>query len=173
MTLALDLLRQSRMLANHERKRPRQASLRRAVSSAYYALFHLLVDAASRDLVSGNSGLAIRHRVARVFGHTEMKKYCQTLANWNQNQPPRHLKALVNLPPSADLQVITSAFVELQQARHEADYDVSRRFSRDDVLALIRMADTAFDALGRLGRKSQERRLLLVGLVFNDRWQRN
>lgn len=173
MTLATDLLLQSRLLAHHEPKRPRQASLRRAVSSAYYALFHALVDAASRELVTGCSGLTIRQRVTRVFGHSEMKKFCQSLANWDHNQPPRHLKELLTHPPSADLQAVTSAFVELQQARHEADYDVSRRFSRDDVLALIRTAETAFAALKRLVPKGEERRLLLVGLAFNDRWQRN
>ena len=37
-----DLLEQARHLANREPKRPKQASLRRAVSAAYYALFHLL-----------------------------------------------------------------------------------------------------------------------------------
>ena len=37
-----DLLEQARHLANREPKRPKQASLRRAVSTAYYAIFHLL-----------------------------------------------------------------------------------------------------------------------------------
>jgi uncharacterized protein (UPF0332 family) len=37
------LLEQAKHLANREKKRPRQASLRRAVSTAYYALFHLLI----------------------------------------------------------------------------------------------------------------------------------
>jgi hypothetical protein len=37
-----DLLEQARHLANREPRRPKQASLRRAVSTAYYALFHLL-----------------------------------------------------------------------------------------------------------------------------------
>ncbi len=39
-----DLLEQANHLARRERGRPRQASLRRAVSSAYYALFHLLIE---------------------------------------------------------------------------------------------------------------------------------
>ncbi len=46
MPLAQDLLEQARHLANREPKRPKQASLRRAVSRAYYALFHLLTAAA-------------------------------------------------------------------------------------------------------------------------------
>ena len=43
MTLASDLLAQAKHLAGRERGRPRQASLRRAASAAYYALFHLLL----------------------------------------------------------------------------------------------------------------------------------
>ena len=46
MAFAQDLLEQSRHFANREPKRPRQASLRRAISTAYYALLHLLTTAA-------------------------------------------------------------------------------------------------------------------------------
>jgi hypothetical protein len=44
------LLAQAWLLAKKEPKRPLQASLRRAVSAAYYAVFHLLVDAGGRSL---------------------------------------------------------------------------------------------------------------------------
>jgi hypothetical protein len=45
MGIAEDLLRQADHLATYEGSNPSQASLRRAVSTAYYALFHLLVEA--------------------------------------------------------------------------------------------------------------------------------
>ena len=38
-----DLLEQARILAKLDVKKPKQANLRRAVSSAYYAVFHFLV----------------------------------------------------------------------------------------------------------------------------------
>jgi hypothetical protein len=41
-----DLLEQAVRLAMLDVRRPKQANLRRAVSSAYYAVFHLLVDEA-------------------------------------------------------------------------------------------------------------------------------
>src|SRR5260370_10190 len=47
MAFADDLLEQARHLANRERKKPRLASLRRAVSTAYYALFHLRISEAT------------------------------------------------------------------------------------------------------------------------------
>jgi hypothetical protein len=42
--LAHDLLQQANHLATYEGANPSQASLRRAVSTAYYALFHLLIE---------------------------------------------------------------------------------------------------------------------------------
>jgi uncharacterized protein (UPF0332 family) len=41
-----DLLRQALQLIHQEPRNPKQASLRRAVSTAYYALFHLLISEA-------------------------------------------------------------------------------------------------------------------------------
>ena len=49
MAFADDLLDLSKQLANLEPENPRQASLRRAVSTAYYALFHLLISEATRN----------------------------------------------------------------------------------------------------------------------------
>ena len=46
MAFADDLLEQAYHLANREQEDPGQASLRRAVSTACYALFHLLIDEA-------------------------------------------------------------------------------------------------------------------------------
>ena len=43
-----DLLQQAFHLATIDAKKPKQANLRRAVSSAYYAVFHLLIDEACR-----------------------------------------------------------------------------------------------------------------------------
>jgi len=47
MSLPQDLLAQARLLATKEPRRSRDASFRRSVSTAYYALFHLLTDEAS------------------------------------------------------------------------------------------------------------------------------
>jgi hypothetical protein len=52
--LSGDLLAQARHLALKESKKPLQASLRRAVSAAYYSLFHFLVENATRFLIAGN-----------------------------------------------------------------------------------------------------------------------
>jgi len=66
-------LEQAKHLANREKKRPRQASLRRAVSTAYYALFHLLVHEATLNWRRFEQGALL----ARFFEHGKMKSACQ------------------------------------------------------------------------------------------------
>src|SRR5580658_8841910 len=65
MVLASDLLEQAYHLARREPKRPRQASLRRAVSTSYYALFHLLISEAALNWRQSNQ----RATLGRYFQH--------------------------------------------------------------------------------------------------------
>jgi hypothetical protein len=69
MAYADDILERARHLANRERRRPRQASLRRAVSTAYYALFHLLISEATLN----RKRVDERTVLARFFEHGKMK----------------------------------------------------------------------------------------------------
>ena len=74
MSLPRDRLAQAKLLATKEKSRPKQASLRRSVSAAYYALFHLLVDAAAGRLVSGADRQPLRECLSRAFDHGVMKR---------------------------------------------------------------------------------------------------
>jgi uncharacterized protein (UPF0332 family) len=77
MAFPNDLLEQALHLANREPKRPKQASLRRAVSTAYYALFHLL----SIETAKNWRRPAERPTVARMLEHMPMSKVCATKRN--------------------------------------------------------------------------------------------
>jgi hypothetical protein len=83
MSFADDLLEQAYHLANREPEN--QANLRRAVSTAYYALFHLLIDEAV-----GNWGIARQRSIlARTFEHGKMKSVCESHVNnfFSSGQP--------------------------------------------------------------------------------------
>ncbi len=67
MAFADDLLEQAYHLANKEEP-PLQASLRRAVSTAYYALFHLLID----EVLSKWAVERQRSAIGRTFEHKAM-----------------------------------------------------------------------------------------------------
>jgi len=130
MAFAEDLLEQAFDLAHKEPANPKQASLRRAVSTAYYALFHLLID----EAVGQWAVVRQRSIIARTFEHDKMKKVCAEVAEKS--------KSGANLPP--DLITVATAFMQLQQHRHTADYDNSKDWSRIDVERVLDITKDAF-----------------------------
>ena len=165
MSLARDLLEQAGHLARRERGRPRQASLRRAVSAAYYALFHLLLEEAALQAVPGS--LAIwRPMSARAINHGDLKKVAAWFSSGSL-PAPLTLTALL----SADIRLVAQACSQIQQARHQADYDTTARFTRQDVLLLVRNAAQTF-AIWRRIRSTEEARAFLLLLLVTDRWKR-
>jgi len=141
MALHHDLLHQARSLAHHEPKRPKQASLRRSVSSAYYALFHLLTSAASERLITGPDRGALRSVMRRAFDHAIMKEACREIGKPNAG---KLAKGMDGAAVPRTLASVATAFIDLQQARHEADYDLSRTFTRGEVRTLIAQVEQAF-----------------------------
>ena len=127
-----DLLQQAYDLASKEPKNPKQASLRRAVSTAYYALFHLLID----EAVSKWAVERQRSVLARTFEHDRMKSICDDVL--------KDFKSGGNVPP--ELFTVAQSFIELQQHRNTADYDNSQQWSRTDVLNALTLATDAFNA---------------------------
>jgi hypothetical protein len=165
MSLDGDLLRQAQQLARREPRRPRQASLRRAVSAAYYALFHLLIREATTALVSEPT---LRDRFARAFEHGDMKQASRAFGN----ALPAALPALTGgllIPPA--LQQVALTFVDLQEERHEADYNVSRVFGRVEVNDLVTRAQNAFQQW-RTVRTDPVARVYLAALLLWKKWNR-
>ena len=110
----------------------KQASLRRAISTAYYALFHLLIDEAV-------SNWAVeRHRsiLARTFEHGKMRAICGDVL--------KIAKSGGSVLP--ELHTVAGNFIQLQEQRYLADYDNSKDWSRADVLIVLKLATDAFTA---------------------------
>src|SRR6266540_2491289 len=114
MAFADDLLEQAYHLATRDTQgRPRQANLRRAVSSAYYALFHFLVDEACRAAIGmGPEQHALRAIVARAFEHTSMAKVSKGFASGTL--PTKFQPAAGGSIPK-ELRHIAEAFLSLQE----------------------------------------------------------
>jgi hypothetical protein len=91
-----------------------EASQRRAISTAYYALFHFLVDSSVGRLAEHEK---LRDRLKRCFDHADMK-----LASEAFSQSTDRAKGLVAGPIPDEVQFVAKAFVELQKERHLADY---------------------------------------------------
>jgi uncharacterized protein (UPF0332 family) len=146
-----DLIAQAKQLAMADSRRPKQANLRRAISSAYYALFHFLVSESCRAVVgTGADRPHFRTALARAFEHTTMAKAC---ASFGGSTLPASVSkgfpATFSIP--APLRNAASAFVEAQEKRHAADYDLTERFSRADVLAFVAQVEAAIGNLNAVG----------------------
>ena len=71
-----DLIQTARRLAQPGAAQPTQADLRRAVSTAYYALFHCLA-ATAADLLTGSSRSPEWHQVYRALEHGKARSACR------------------------------------------------------------------------------------------------
>jgi len=169
MSLPKDLLEQARLLAQPGtgRGRPRQASLRRAVSTAYYAVFHLLsADATAQASPAGPTGL--RKRVQRSLQHTTMKTAAYALQS---NPPHPRILALISGAIPTPLLSVARGFVRLQDERHNADYDLADHFDRSRVQGLIREAERVFRDWNTV-RNTDEARIFLAALMFWNLWSK-
>lgn len=176
------LLEQARQLALREKKKPIQMSLRRAVSAAYYAVFHLLVRDASRSLTRA-SDKRLRLLLPRAFVHEEMAQACRTFAA--AGKKPAIIATLypgLVIPP--ELSGVAEAFIALQRARHDADYATHRNWTRTMALSEVERAEQAFLDWEKVRPRSnragnsvpapaviEAARLFLAWLVFQKKLQ--
>jgi uncharacterized protein (UPF0332 family) len=163
MAFADQLLEQAHHLAMREKTRPRQVSLRRAVSTAYYALFHLLIHEATANWKRPTQ----RPLLARAFEHGRMRSVCQAKRS--------ELAALVKQTHSSPairaarhLHTVTEIFVRLQGHRHTADYDNSVRWARIEVLGIIEDVNKAFSSWKSI-RNDDLAQDFLIFLLIRDR----
>jgi len=161
MGIAEDLLTLAARLANPAPEEPEQASLRRSISTAYYALFHLLI----REAAQGwNGPVTVRAGLERRFEHKNMKDVSRAVANnrtlgWATPSPT---------PPSA-LQAVAKAFVLLQEARHSADYDNTRIWTRLEVREKVAEVKSAFRDWDSIKTHPAANEYLLSLLIGNKR----
>ena len=120
---------------------PKQVHLRRAISAAYYALFHLLTTEAAQNWKHQSQ----RNRFARMFDHGRMK----TCSSKVSSRPLPIDPAGISI--ATDLKLIADSFVSLQQARHTADN--SKVWSRAQVWEMIDQAERAMSAWMRIREK--------------------
>jgi len=131
-----DLLRQALYLVHKEPRNPKQASLRRGVSTAYYALFHLLIG----EAVANWNVVSLRAALGRAFDHGIMK------AASNRIQDTRQFSFTGEDPGVvAALRAVAKTFAQLQEKRHIADYDNTTFWTRTEALTQVKSAEQAFN----------------------------
>jgi hypothetical protein len=120
------------------------ALVRRSISTAYYALFHFLLDEATCRVVGASAALTKRRRiVARAFTHTGMRQALERVQKPNVAPALLGFLGVAHPPPFA--RTLAQAFAHAQELRHEADYDLNASLSETDALLLLSEVETAFD----------------------------
>lgn len=104
--------------------RPRQADLRRAISAAYYAVFHATVAAAADHYVGANKRTTNQYALAyRSVDHKELRELCAKVKS------PNPAGKMLRYGPSGgfdpEMRTFANILQELQEKRQEADYSPS------------------------------------------------
>ena len=154
-----ELLQQARDLANKNPANPVQADLRRAVSAAYYALFHLLIG----ETVAHWSLDGSRDGLARMFEHRVMAKASERVRDAKLFPFSGQDPAVVR-----QLRTVAKAFGRLQDARHVADYDNATSWKRLEALQEVSAAEQAFSAWHSV-KNEKVAQAYLVSLLIKPR----
>jgi len=144
-----ELLAVARLLSSaDDGHAPSDAHLRRAVTTAYYALFHKVLGAAATRFMGPNqqqtAGFALLYR---GFDHRAMKDICEALQV--STLKTKYRTALRRHSVSQDMRDFAGIFPSLQESRHLADYDPAVAFLASDVTSLVDAAEVAMDAFDR------------------------
>jgi hypothetical protein len=121
------------------------AQRRRAVSTAYYAVFHALMQrAAARFMGAGREAAAGYRMIYRSFEHGRVLQVCRDLSA--ETLSPAMQRELSRVSISRDMHVFARSFPELQRLRHDADYAPSIELDRTITLNTINLAEAAIAA---------------------------
>ncbi|MBI4905104.1 MAG: hypothetical protein HY820_15830 [Acidobacteria bacterium] len=137
MGIAQELLTQANHLATYQGVNTTQADLRRAVSTAYYALFHLLVEDAGQRW--RGASLPASTGIERALDHGPMRSASDRFkaTHWTDWHG-------ISQPIPQQLRRVASTFGDLQDARHRADYANNVHWSIFEVDRFLVAASEAF-----------------------------
>lgn len=121
-----DLAELAGQLARLGKGEPKQATLRRSISTAYYALFHALCHTCVTALIGWNKPWSVTTPLYRMLDHGTAKRVFSQIRSRKD--------------ADGALRTIAETFLVLQDARLEADYDPGARFTRDEVLKHVAQA---------------------------------
>ena len=114
----------------------RQVDLRRAVSAAYYGVFHFVCAALADQIVGATHRSSSRYAlVYRSVDHRALRELCQGII---RSTPPPKLAR--HLPPGGlgrDIIACSGNVLDLRDRRHRADYDPAASFIGEEGQAAV------------------------------------
>lgn len=142
---------------------PRQVDLRRAISAAYYAIFHMVLTAAADEFVGASRRSTKEYGlVFRSVDHRTLKLVCQEVAK--PSPTFRYAGYMPEYGFGPEFDAFVSILPELQESRHSADYDPLVRFRTSEAKSVVALAWAAMGGFKLAPAKS--RKAFLVLLLF-------
>lgn len=152
--MSRDLLETAKRLVELGRGSARQSDLKRAVSTAYYALFHAMARNAADCLAGADdrAGDPSWAHVYRAIEHGFARKACEQATKLGFTESIARCAFL---------------FVELQGRRHAADYDPGFTVTLPEAETAVELAEEAIAALEASPRR--DRRAFAIQLLLRRR----
>ncbi len=145
---------------------PRQADLRRAISSAYYGVFHAILTEAADSFVGKTNRHTPRYElVYRSINHRSLRSICGEVVKDTISAKFSKYEPRGGFGP--DLKSLATAVIDLQEKRHAADYDPLFRARMSDAVLAVATGRTALDRLWSSG--STRRKAFVSLVVFSPR----
>ena len=133
---------------------PSDADLRRAISTAYYAVFHALA-ASNAELIAG-----------RPQSDMSSQAWERVYRRLDHGRAQNNLRAALPYLSQSGAN-FASTFIELQGIRHEADYAPNWEIDITGTLNMISLAETAIRGFAQL--TEEERRFIAAQSLFDRR----
>lgn len=135
---------------------PNQTDLRRAISSVYYSVFHSICQSNADSMLGDNPqdrDQGAWRQTYRALEHGYANRRCRSAQSNSRFSPA--------------VQNLARHFVEMQNLRHQADYDPDEIFFIQDVLTSISETNSYISAF--LAAPEMERRAFAVYVLMRDR----
>lgn len=150
-SLGESLIETAKRLLPTEPGRPRQSDLRRAISTAYYAVFHTLAKS-NADLLALKSDGVLERAWSQVYRALQHGTFAQDDRKKRLKEFPKKVQTFVDI------------FDELRHARHAADYDPHRKFTEAEARSAIERAVNAPSLFDDISEKDK-RALAVLSLL--------
>lgn len=140
---------------------PRQVDVRRAISAAYYAVFHHILTAGADSFVGVTKRGAPHYTLLyRSVDHRSLRELCTEARK--QKPSSRYQQYAPADGFGADIKVFSTALIDLQEQRHAADYEPSILVRTSDAKLAIDKARTAIQRFRHAGIDEQKSFLTLL-----------
>ena len=144
----------------------RQSERRRAISAAYYAVFHLVLTAVADEFVGKDQRATPRYAlVYRSLNHPSLEATCKVAAR--ERIDGKHARYVPEGGFGPNIREFALLLIELKEKRNSADYDPSHWVKIIDARTAISAARSAIERFGTAS--AAQRTAFLTLAVFPPR----